>query len=163
MATKEFLESSGLMPYLDIKDFSFDLLPLDIDLYSLEMKVIRELYIEDNHTIYSTVAESIHRLQCVFGRIHNIFGKGKAAHSIYQILKLKEEEVKLDQNYGDIEHLIIFDRSSDLLTPLLKQITYEGLVDEFYGIQGGISKVPATLFEENKNSNKKFDTIKLNS
>ena len=78
------------MPYLEIKDFSFDLLPLDIDLYSLEMKVIRELYIEDNHTIYSTVAESIHRLQCVFGRIHNIFGKGRAAHSIYQILKLKE-------------------------------------------------------------------------
>lgn len=151
------------MPYLEIKDFSFDLLPLDVDLYSLEMKIIRELYIEDNHTIYSTVAESIHRLQCVFGRIHNIFGKGKAAHSIYQILKLKEQEVKLDENFGDIEHLIIFDRSSDFLTPLLRQITYEGLIDEFYGIQGGISKVPASLFEENRNVNKKYDNVRLNS
>ncbi len=53
------------------------------------MKIMRDLYIDDNHSIYSTVAESIHRLQCVFGRIYNIFGKGKAANSIYQILKLK--------------------------------------------------------------------------
>jgi len=57
---------------------------------------MKELYIEDNHLVYSTVAESIHRLQCVFGRIHNIFGKGRAAGSVYQILKLKEQEIKLD-------------------------------------------------------------------
>jgi len=44
------------MQHVDVKDFSFDLLPLDIDLYSLEMKIMRELYIEDNHSIYSTVA-----------------------------------------------------------------------------------------------------------
>ena len=68
-------------------------------------------------------------MQCVFGRIHNCFGKGKAANSIYQILKLKEQEIKLDENFGDIESLIIFDRQSDFLTPLLKQITYEGLID----------------------------------
>lgn len=79
------------MKYIEIRDFSFDLVPLDIDLYSLEMKIMRELYIDDNHTIYSTVAESIHRLQSVFGKIHNIFGKGRAAYSVYNILKLKEQ------------------------------------------------------------------------
>ena len=73
-----------------MKDFSFDLLPLDIDLYSLEMKNIKEQYINNNHSIYISVAESIHRLQCVFGKIHNIFGKGKAARSVYEILRLKE-------------------------------------------------------------------------
>ena len=55
------------------------------------MKAMRELYVDTNHTIYSTVAESIHRLQSVFGRIHNIFGKGEAAKAIYKILKLKEK------------------------------------------------------------------------
>lgn len=117
------------MQFMDIKDFSFDLLPLDVDLYSLEMKIMKDLYIDDNHSIYTTVAESIHRLQCVFGRIHNILGKGRAAGAVYQILKLKEQEIKLDENLGDIESLIIFDRRSDFLTPLLKQITYEGLID----------------------------------
>ena len=83
LACKEFLESSKLLDLVEMKDFSFDLLPLDIDLYSLEMKNLKEQYVNNNHLIYTTVAESIHRLQCVFGKIHNIFGKGKAARAVY--------------------------------------------------------------------------------
>jgi hypothetical protein len=45
------------MPFIEIKDFSFDLLPLDIDLYSLEMRnTMHDLYINDNYLIYSIVA-----------------------------------------------------------------------------------------------------------
>lgn len=89
---KEFFEQNQLSDFVDIRDFSFDLLPLDVDLYSLEMKFIKELYINHDHSIYSTVAESIHRLQCVFGKVHNIYGKGKAAKAIYEILRLKESK-----------------------------------------------------------------------
>ena len=53
------------------------------------------MYITNDHSIYSTVAESIHRLQCVFGKIHNIYGKGKAAKAIFDILRLKESIVAL--------------------------------------------------------------------
>ncbi|KAF3905578.1 hypothetical protein AA313_de0207602 [Arthrobotrys entomopaga] len=34
-----------------------------------------------------------------------------------------------------IENLIIIDRETDLVTPLLTQLTYEGLIDEIFGIQ----------------------------
>ena len=34
-----------------------------------------------------------------------------------------------------IDSLIIIDRNVDLVTPLLTQLTYEGLIDEFFGIQ----------------------------
>jgi len=53
---------------------------------------MKELYINNNHAIYTSVAESIHRLQCVFGKIHNVFGKGRAARAVYEILKLKERK-----------------------------------------------------------------------
>lgn len=53
------------------------------------MKILRDLYIDDNHSIYTTIAESIHRIQSVFGKIHNVFCKGKGARSIFEILKLK--------------------------------------------------------------------------
>ena len=33
--------------------------------------------------------------------------------------------------------VILLDRSLDLLTPLSTQLTYEGLVDEIYGIKHG--------------------------
>ena len=44
---------------------------------------------------------------------------------------------------GNIEFLAIFDRNIDFLTPLLKQMTYEGLVDEFFGITGNYVKLPS--------------------
>lgn len=59
------------------------------------MKNLKEQYVNNNHLIYTTVAESIHRLQCVFGKIHNIFGKGKAARNVYEILRLKESILSL--------------------------------------------------------------------
>jgi hypothetical protein len=34
-----------------------------------------------------------------------------------------------------IESLIIIDREVDFITPLLTQLTYEGLIDEKYGIK----------------------------
>ena len=33
-----------------------------------------------------------------------------------------------------IDELIIIDRSIDMITPLLTQLTYEGLIDELVGI-----------------------------
>jgi len=33
-----------------------------------------------------------------------------------------------------IDNLLIIDRNVDPLTPLLTQLTYEGLIDEFFGI-----------------------------
>lgn len=40
----------------------------------------------------------------------------------------------------EIGHLILIDRDQDLVTPLCTQTTYEGLVDERYGIHCGMSK-----------------------
>lgn len=34
-----------------------------------------------------------------------------------------------------IDSVLLLDRSVDLLTPLFTQLTYEGLIDEFYDIQ----------------------------
>ncbi len=37
-----------------------------------------------------------------------------------------------------IDAAIFLDRSVDLLTPLSTQLTYEGLIDELYGIKHGM-------------------------
>jgi len=33
-----------------------------------------------------------------------------------------------------MDHMIILDRQIDLLSPVVTQLTYEGLIDEFFGI-----------------------------
>ena len=62
--------------------------------------------------------------------------------------------------------MIIFDRGMDFLTPLLKQIVYEGVADEFYGINGGILKIPTAKFVDGQAKDKKVEAaykqVKLN-
>lgn len=144
---KEFLEAKGMLSSFTLRDFSFDLIPIDHDLYSLEIKCFKELFVDQEYSIYTLVAESIQRLQCVFGRVRNIFGKGSAARNVYEILGIKQTEIKIDDVQGDIEHLIILDRNIDLVTPLLKQMTYEGMIDELYGISCNYVKLPVDLLE----------------
>lgn len=38
------------------------------------------------------------------------------------------------------DSLLLLDRNIDLLTPLATQLTYEGLIDEIYGITNGLNK-----------------------
>ena len=45
-----------------------------------------------------------------------------------------------------IDSLVIIDRSVDLLSTLPTQLTYEGLIDELFGISQGSVKVPADRF-----------------
>ena len=37
----------------------------------------------------------------------------------------------------EFDSVILLDRNVDLLSPLLTQLTYEGLLDELFGIQNG--------------------------
>ena len=81
------------------------------------------------------------RLQYVYGKIPNIFSKGDGAKIVFDILKNEEKncgnELKLDEVNTEIESLIILDRKIDLVTPLITQSTYAGLVDEIFGIKHG--------------------------
>ena len=46
----------------------------------------------------------------------------------------RELEGQEPQTTPQIDNLLIIDRTVDLLTPLLSQLTYEGLIDEIFGI-----------------------------
>ncbi len=45
-----------------------------------------------------------------------------------------------------IDSLVIIDRSVDLLSTLPTQLTYEGLIDELFGISQASVKVPGDRF-----------------
>ncbi|KAM9621753.1 vacuolar protein sorting-associated protein 33A isoform 2-T2 [Trichechus inunguis] len=48
------------------------------------------------------------------------------------------------------DNLLLLDRNVDLLTPLATQLTYEGLIDEIYGIQNSYVKLPPEKFAPKK-------------
>lgn len=85
-----------------MKDFSFDLIPLDLDVLSLEMHdSFRDMVIDYDLSLYNYVAESINRIQLVMGTIPNIYCKGDGAKvyfflyifkMVYDILKLENKD-----------------------------------------------------------------------
>eukprot|EP00744_Colponema_vietnamica_P021985 GILI01031525.1.p1 GENE.GILI01031525.1~~GILI01031525.1.p1 ORF type:complete len:440 (-),score=103.59 GILI01031525.1:114-1328(-) len=61
-------------------------------------------------------------------------------------------EDELREIPAEIDTLIILDRQSDLVTPLCTQLTYEGLIEEVFGIQHTYVDVDAELITSNSSN-----------
>lgn len=124
-----------------IEEFPCDLFPFDSDLVSMELThTFKEFHLENDPTCLYQVAQAIQSLQRLYGKISRVTGRGPAASKVFELLKrLDREEEDIKSNHTaqstTIEHLFLLDRSIDLLTPLVTQLTYEGLIDEIFGIK----------------------------
>ncbi|XP_045171518.1 vacuolar protein sorting-associated protein 33A-like isoform X2 [Mercenaria mercenaria] len=154
----------------NIEEFSLALIPFDYDLMSMEMdNSFKECYLENDNTSMFYAAQSLVTLQTLYGIIPNIAGKGECAkHVVDMMLRMRRElEGHEPQITPQIDNLVIIDRTVDLLTPLLTQLTYEGLIDEFYGINNTSVKLPPEKFKSKDESGSSSDmeqkTVVLNS
>lgn len=100
----------------------------------------KEFHLENDPTCLYQVAQAIQGLQRLYGKILKITGRGPAASKVWELLERlnrEEEDNRSLPTSGSvvIEHLLLLDRSVDLLSPLVTQLTYEGLIDEIYGIK----------------------------
>lgn len=99
----------------------------------------QELSLENDQTCLHQVAQAIVMLEDIYGRIDHVSGKGHAVKQVWDMvtkisLEQRRPGSKANRNYSTIDHLILIDRSVDLLTPMVTQLTYEGLIDELFGI-----------------------------
>ena len=102
-------------------------------------KSTRELFYSQEFFGLNQVAESIQRLQIIYGKIPCIFSKGDSAEKVTQMMERMEKEyskkLQIEEGSNEIDGLILLDRSVDIQTPLCKQLTYIGMLDEFFGIR----------------------------
>lgn len=122
---------------LMIGGFSLDLIPFDDDILSMELSSsFREIYLDGDNTSLYYIAKSIMKLQTLYGVIPSIKAVGNSSKKISDMLMRMRREVGPDENAvaSEIESIILVDRETDLVTPLCMQLTYEGLIDEYFGI-----------------------------
>ena len=132
-----------------IDKLELDFFTFDEDLLSMELPhAFRDLFVDGDVTSLSVIANALVRFQAIAGRIPKVRAKGYFASKLVTILKRLDQEVGedvlatgasasgADQPPSRVSELYILDRGVDLYTPMMTQLTYEGLIDELYGIDG---------------------------
>lgn len=113
---------------------------------------------KDPTSIFLT-AKALMRLQKSTGLFPRILGKGDNAKKLADLLirMRSEEEVsassattKSPSTFGltpsaVVENVVIIDREVDFFTPLMTQLTYEGLIDEVFGVRHNQTEVDTSI------------------
>ncbi|XP_075390138.1 vacuolar protein sorting-associated protein 33A isoform X1 [Tenrec ecaudatus] len=139
--------------FIHREEYSLDLIPFDGDLLSMESEgAFKECYLESDQTSLYHAAKGLMTLQALYGTIPQIFGKGECARQVANMMLRMKREFTGSQNsvFPVFDNLLLLDRNVDLLTPLATQLTYEGLIDEIYGIQNSYVKLPPEKFAPKK-------------
>ena len=161
----KFIKESNYNSFYRIYNLNMDIFPLDYDLMSLENETaFYDLFVSQNLNSLSILARAIIKYENIFGKIKYKYYLGDLAKKLHDLL-IKEEEISpsIDKaNEPGTFSCFIFDRSVDMLTPLCSNFIYEGLLDEFFGINLNTVKVPVQILGKKPNDkNNKNEEIKL--
>jgi len=152
----------------NLKEYFLDLIPLEYDVLSMEnpelfrvrfnifniIKIVfffyllntkKDFFLYNDTTYLFHIAKSLMTLQTLYGIIPNIYGKGKCSKIVgEQMLRMRKELLQSQepQITPKIDNLILIDRTVDLITPMMTQLTYEGLIDENFGIKYTQFEIP---------------------
>ena len=149
----EYMISNDLINRFKIYSFFIDVLSLDNDLLSLEKdNCFKEIYIDKNLTSISELASAFIKIESCFGKVKHKYIKGDNSKIFDTLVTEKERENDLKVT-DEILGMIVLDRSVDFLTALTRNYTYEGLIDEFFGINLGTIKIKESFIRDIKVKN----------
>ena len=154
-----FINDSKYKPYFNTHILNIDIYQLDYDLLSLENNnSFRDIYVDKNLNSLSSLSRAIIKYETVFGRIKYKYSKGFYAKKLIEILN-REEEASNNNLNNDNETLacFIFDRNVDMITPLCTNHIYEGVLDDYIGINFNVMNVPTKILKKES----KAETLKL--
>ena len=156
-----YINDSKYKSYFNMHILNIDIFQLDYDLLSLENKnSFRDIYIDRNLNSLSSLSRAIVKYETVFGRIKYKYSKGFYSKKLTEILNREEEALNNNlNNENETLACFIFDRNIDMITPLCTNYVYEGILDDYIGIDfNSISVNTKILEKESKVDNtKKID------
>ncbi|KAB8303362.1 hypothetical protein EYC80_004794 [Monilinia laxa] len=157
LVSEKILEEAGVLGDTSIAEFPFYFLPLEKDLLSLELdESFEDLYLRKDPTPTFLLARALMLIQQKHGLFPRMTGQGDNAKRLADLLLRMRQELIAGEDTNEvnklglspsntIESLIIIDREIDYATPLLTQLTYEGLIDEAVGIQHNQADVDSSI------------------
>lgn len=153
----KILEEAGVLGDVNITELPLYFFPLERDVLSLELDdAFQDLYLSKDPTPTFLLARALMGIQQKHGLFPRIIGKGDNAKRVAELLTRMRQELLAGDATSEtektgltpsttMESVIIIDREVDFVTPLLTQLTYEGLIDELFGIQNNQTDVDSTI------------------
>ncbi|EPS40563.1 hypothetical protein H072_5544 [Dactylellina haptotyla CBS 200.50] len=148
------LEDEGVFGDVTINEYPLYFIPLEPDVLSLELDdAFEDLYLHKTYSSIFNSAKALMLLQQQYGLFPRITGQGdKAKKLLDALLRMRNEAAAEDASTSMalapssiIENLVIIDRETDFVTPFLTQLTYEGLIDEVFGINNSHVELEASI------------------
>ncbi|KAL2793986.1 Sec1-like protein [Aspergillus keveii] len=159
LVSNNILESAGIIGDVNIAELPLYFFPLEQDVLSLELEdSFSDLYLHKDPGCVFHAAKALMDIQQRHGYFPRIVGKGDHARRLADLLLRMRKELDAEDSSGlvglssrgllpsaSLESLIVIDREVDFGTPLLTQLTYEGLIDELVGIKHNQADVETSI------------------
>ncbi|KAF1351252.1 Sec1-like protein [Delphinella strobiligena] len=155
------LEENNVLGEVTVAEYPLFFIPLEPDLLSLELEdSFSDLYLRKDPTSIFLSAKALMLLQKSTGLFPRILGKGDNAKKLADLLlRMRSEEDTTASSASSttptsafgttpssvVDNVIIIDREADFPTALLTQLTYEGLIDEIFGIHHNQAEVDTSI------------------
>jgi hypothetical protein len=141
---------------LKTDNLNIDMYILDKDLLSLENNsALYDLYIKEDLNILSILSKCIIKFEAIYGKIKSFYYKGNLAKKLNNLIINEENSFSFDDNSN--LGCIIFDRNIDTITPFCSNFVYEGLIDEYFGIDLNNIKISSKILEKKEDEIIKID------
>ncbi|KAK3180611.1 Vacuolar protein-sorting-associated protein 33 [Lecanicillium sp. MT-2017a] len=157
LVSDQVFEEEGVLGDVSVSEIPLLFFPLEKDVLSLELDdAFRDLYLHKDITPNFLMAKALMDVQQTHGLFPRIIGKGDNAKKVADLLIRMRQELLAGEDVADDgaarlapsttnDSLIIIDREVDFVTPLLTQLTYEGLIDELFEIQHNQTKADTSI------------------
>ncbi|KAI0756292.1 Sec1-like protein [Daedaleopsis nitida] len=147
------LEEEGVLGDVTVSSYNLQFIPLAEDVISLENdNAFKEIWVDGDETVIYDSTQALITLEKLHGLFPRIIGKGDYAARLANLLtrntpaaSTAPSDDHLNAPSETIDSLIVLDRRVDMISPLLTQLTYEGLIDELIGVKNSHVEVPASL------------------
>lgn len=132
-------EEEGLIGKVNFHTYTWELIQLDSKILSFETpKIFRQLFVENDQSLLTSVAKSLWSVQHIFGRPTACLFHGKNSKTVANLLECWMEEAgEPDRPDSDVGFMLVLDRDVDYASVLLMPGTYTCLISEVMNLASG--------------------------
>lgn len=132
-------ESLGVLDFVTLHSYSWDFIPLDSNLLSLELHhLFKASFLKEENSLLTSVAKALMSFECLLGKFSCVMTLGEKSQRVHNLLNTWKNEIQPTFPVEtEFTHLIMLDRNIDFVSLLLTQLTYEGVLDENLKMKSG--------------------------